>query len=93
MALFFSGRSNGLFVQLRQRHENFTTKSKNSAPKWLLAEFPKKASNSDHSESIVDGHFVGLVVDEVNEPELTEQRVQVWAQEVLSAVGNTAVAV
>lgn len=47
----------------------------------------------DHSESIVDGHFVGLVVDEVNEPELTEQRVQVWAQEVLRAVGNTAVAV
>jgi flavodoxin long chain len=47
----------------------------------------------DHSESIVDGHFIGLVTDEVNEPELTEQRVSVWAQAVLAAVGDAAVAV
>ena len=47
----------------------------------------------DHSESIVDGYFVGLVTDEVNEPELTEQRVGVWAQQVLAAVANSTVAV
>lgn len=31
-----------------------------------------------HSESVVDGAFVGLVVDEMNEPELTEQRIATW---------------
>jgi flavodoxin I len=35
-----------------------------------------------HSESVVDGHFVGLVVDEMNEPELTESRIATWAQSV-----------
>lgn len=43
-----------------------------------------------HSASVVAGKFVGLVVDEVNEPDLTPQRIGVWAelvrQEVLSAV-------
>jgi len=53
----------------------------------------KEGFEFDHSESIVDGHFVGLVVDEVNEPELTDARVKTWAAEVFSAVGDSAVAV
>lgn len=36
----------------------------------------------DHSESIVDGYFVGLVIDEVNEPELTEARIQEWSKQI-----------
>ncbi len=40
-----------------------------------------------HSESIVDGFFVGLVVDEVNEPEKTAHRVEDWADQVRSGMG------
>lgn len=36
----------------------------------------------DHSESIVDGYFVGLVIDDVNQPRLTERRIETWATEV-----------
>ncbi|HEY9712667.1 MAG TPA: flavodoxin domain-containing protein, partial [Chroococcales cyanobacterium] len=42
----------------------------------------------DHSEAIVDGKFVGLVVDEVNEPDLTPARIQQWANEVRLAVAG-----
>ena len=31
------------------------------------------------SESVVDGCFIGLVIDEVNQPELTERRIKAWA--------------
>lgn len=32
-----------------------------------------------HSESVVDGAFVGLVIDEMNESELTQARINKWA--------------
>ncbi|HEY9732288.1 MAG TPA: flavodoxin [Drouetiella sp.] len=40
-----------------------------------------------HSESVIDGHFVGLVVDEVNEPEQTAGRIQEWAEQVRACLG------
>ncbi|MBK9145286.1 MAG: flavodoxin [Candidatus Melainabacteria bacterium] len=33
----------------------------------------------EHSESVVDGCFIGLAVDEVNQPELTDDRIANWA--------------
>lgn len=45
----------------------------------------------DHSESIVEGKFVGLVVDEVNEPHLTEDRIAAWAKQVRHAVSGALV--
>jgi flavodoxin I len=45
----------------------------------------------DHSESVIEGKFIGLVVDEVNEPELSKQRIEQWADKVRSAVGAVAV--
>ena len=44
----------------------------------------------DHSESIVDGEFVGLVVDEQNEPDLTAGRIATWAEMVKSQALATA---
>ncbi|MGH2508314.1 MAG: flavodoxin [Ktedonobacteraceae bacterium] len=41
----------------------------------------------DHSEAIVGGKFVGLVVDEVNEPELTKQRIKAWEAQIRSMLG------
>lgn len=40
----------------------------------------------EHTEAMVDGYFVGLVIDEVNEPHLTEDRIATWAQEVRNAL-------
>ncbi len=44
----------------------------------------------EHTEAIVDGYFVGLVIDEVNEPHLTEDRIAAWAQEVRNGLMVTA---
>lgn len=35
----------------------------------------------DSSESVVDGRFVGLLIDEDNEPELTDQRLAIWIED------------
>ena len=40
---------------------------------------PTEGFDFSHSESVVDGKFVGLVIDEVNEPNLTNDRIQAWA--------------
>ena len=36
----------------------------------------------DSSISVVDGKFVGLPLDEVNEPNLTDERISAWAEQV-----------
>ncbi|HNB21166.1 MAG TPA: flavodoxin [Candidatus Melainabacteria bacterium] len=59
----------------------------------IASRVSKDGFEFDHSQSIVDGHFVGLVTDEVNEPELTEARIAAWADQVLTALANAAVAV
>jgi flavodoxin I len=45
----------------------------------------------DHSESVVDGKFIGLVLDEVNEPHLSPPRIDQWANKVRAALGAIAV--
>lgn len=42
----------------------------------------------DHSEAVVDGNFIGLVIDEVNQSELTDARIQTWANQVRAQVGG-----
>jgi len=32
----------------------------------------------DDSESVVDGHFIGLALDDVNEDDKTEERINAW---------------
>lgn len=41
----------------------------------------------DHSEAVVDGKFIGLVLDEVNEPDLTPKRIETWAHKLRVALG------
>jgi flavodoxin I len=53
---------------------------------------PTQGFDFDHSEAVVDGYFVGLALDEVNEPELTESRIAAWAEQVRAAVAATAIA-
>ena len=35
----------------------------------------------DESQSIVDGKFMGLIIDEDNEPELTDERIDKWVKQ------------
>lgn len=32
----------------------------------------------DDSESVVDGHFIGLALDDVNEDDKTAERIDAW---------------
>lgn len=34
----------------------------------------------DDSEAVVDGKFVGLIIDEVNQEDMTEQRIKAWVE-------------
>jgi len=38
----------------------------------------------DESQSIIDGKFIGLVIDEDNESDLTTKRVDLWVDQVKS---------
>lgn len=40
----------------------------------------------DSSEAIVDGQFVGLIIDEDNESNLTDQRVALWLEDLRKAI-------
>ena len=48
--------------------------------KVIACKVPLEGFDYEHSESVVDGAFVGLVVDEANEPDLTGNRIAVWAE-------------
>lgn len=37
----------------------------------------------DHSDSIIDGEFVGLVIDQRGQGHLTEERIQTWLEQVI----------
>ena len=36
----------------------------------------------DESEAVVDGKFVGLALDEVNEDDKTDERINAWVEEI-----------
>ncbi len=93
VALFALGDQTGYSYNFVSAMRILYNKVKERGAEVVGCRVSKDSFEFDHSESLVDGHFVGLVVDEVNEPELTDQRIKVWAQEVLSAVSNAAVAV
>lgn len=54
----------------------------------IADQFSTQGFEYDHSEAVVDGNFIGLVVDEVNQPELTDARIQTWANQVRAQVGG-----
>lgn len=93
VALFALGDQTGYSYNFASAMRILYNKVKERGAQVVACRVSKEGFQFDHSESLVDGHFVGLVVDEVNEPELTDQRVKVWAQVVLNAVSNAAVAV
>ena len=43
---------------------------------------PTDGYTYDDSKSVIDGKFCGLAIDEDNESELTDQRLQAWVQQI-----------
>lgn len=52
----------------------------------LVGEWATEGYTFDHSEAVENGHFVGLALDQENQPELTESRLETWAKELLPFV-------
>lgn len=52
----------------------------------IVDRIPTTGFSYDHSESVVDGCFLGLVLDEMNEPDLTDSRIEKWATEIRQQV-------
>jgi flavodoxin I len=48
----------------------------------LVGQVPEDAYEFEDSEAIVDGKFMGLPVDEDFEPELTDERVNNWVEQI-----------
>ena len=44
----------------------------------LIGEVDASDYTYDDTEAVVDGHFVGLALDDVNESDKTENRIDAW---------------
>lgn len=47
----------------------------------MMGEVATDGYNFDDSEAVVDGIFVGLALDEVNEDDKTDSRIEAWVEE------------
>ena len=47
----------------------------------MMGEAATDGYNFDDSEAVVDGKFVGLALDEVNEDDKTDSRIEAWVEE------------
>lgn len=48
----------------------------------LIGEVPADGYTFDASSAVVDGKFVGLALDDVNESDLTDGRIDAWVEEI-----------
>ncbi|NMG60515.1 flavodoxin FldA, partial [Geitlerinema sp. P-1104] len=49
--------------------------------------WPTDGYEFEESKAVRDGKFVGLALDEDNQSEMTEERVQAWTSQLKSAFG------
>lgn len=52
----------------------------------LIGQVSTEGYTYDSSEAIVDGRFVGLLIDEDNESDLTDQRVALWVEDLKKSI-------
>ena len=62
---------------LRIIYDKINASSLNHVGLW-----PTEGYEYDDSQSIVDGKFMGLIIDEDNEPELSDGRIDKWVEQV-----------
>ncbi|NET16922.1 MAG: flavodoxin, partial [Okeania sp. SIO1H6] len=46
----------------------------------IVGDFPIEGYSFEHSSAVRNGKFVGLPIDEVNQSELTEERITQWVE-------------
>ena len=51
-----------------------------------VGQWPTDEYEHDDSQSIINGKFMGLIIDEDNEPELTDERIDKWVEQVKTEV-------
>jgi flavodoxin I len=54
----------------------------------VVGSWPTDGYDFDESSAVVDGRFVGLVIDEENEADLSDDRVARWADSIRSALAE-----
>ena len=53
----------------------------------LTGQIPAEKYEYDNSEAVIGGKFIGLPVDEDFEPELTDQRIAEWLEQIRQSLG------
>ncbi len=49
----------------------------------IIGSWPAEGYDFDFSKALVDGHFIGLAIDEDTQPELTQPRVNKWIENIM----------
>ena len=52
----------------------------------FIAPFEAAEYTFDESPAYIDGQFVGLLLDEMNRPEITDNRINEWSKKVISEI-------
>ena len=48
----------------------------------LVGEFPNEGYSFEYSSALVDDKFVGLPIDEINQSDKTEERIDQWVESI-----------
>ena len=60
----------------------------------LVGQWPTDTYEFEDSKALLGGKFIGMVIDDLNQPELTDERIKTWvAQLEVRRVLSTAVSV
>jgi flavodoxin I len=65
----------------------YLAKAFENAGATLVGDTAVEGYHFNNSEAVRDGRFVGLVLDEDNQAELTEGRIKAWAEQLKKALG------
>ena len=92
VALFALGDQIGYGYNFVSAMKILYDKVKERGAKVIAEKIPLDHFDYEHSESVVDDHLIGLAVDEINQPELTDDRIEHWVSLVRSELKTTAAA-
>lgn len=53
----------------------------------IVGEWPVTGYQFNASQAVMDGHFLGLALDQINQPALTEPRLDAWLAAITPALG------
>jgi len=88
VALFQLGDQFGYTYNFVSAMKIIYDKVKERGGKIIADQVSTDGFDFEHSEAVVDGKFVGLVIDEVNQPDQTASRIENWAQAVRQGIST-----